>query len=122
MSPYASAGVLVLCGALWGWAFTSSHINEYAVFRGQMTLTTFVMLKTFLTALTFSSLSFLVVSMVGGVVKQQQLDRLRASSNTRDGRGLLFVSLSQHTSYTRTPDPSESLCHLRLLIRLLSSL
>ena len=90
MTP-TSASVLLFCGVMWGWAFTSSHVNELAVMHGQFTFTSFVMLKTFLAALTTSALSFLLLSLSRQPERQKQLDQLRLSINRRDDRGLLFV-------------------------------
>ena len=90
MTP-TNAIALLVCGTLWGWSFASSHVNEFILMRAQFTLTSHVMLKTFLAALTFSTLSFLVLSYSSEVGRKAQLESIRANSNRRDGRGLLFV-------------------------------
>ena len=103
MTPTAVCALL-LCGAMWGWSFSSSHVNEFAFIRAQLTLSSFVMLKTFLAALTFSTLSFLLLSVSSDPARQQQLEHLRLNSNRRDDRGLLFVRLHD------THQPLPKLC------------
>ena len=86
-----SVAALLVGGMLWGCAFSSSHVNEFTVIRAQLSMSSIIMLKTFLAALTFSTLSFLVVSLSSHPRRQQQLEQLRSSLSRRDGRGLLFT-------------------------------
>ena len=60
-------------------------------------MATFIMLKTFLAALTTSTLSFLLLYHLLPH-KAQQLEHLRLSMCRRDHRGLLFVSSRRCTT------------------------
>lgn len=99
MTP-TSAFVLLLGGALWGCSFSSSHVNEFAVVRAQLTLSSLIMLKTFLAALTTSTLSFLLLSLSHNPARKQQLDQLRRTVAQRHGRGLLLVRTYTTTSHS----------------------